>query len=58
MPRHVWRAHLTRFIDPWAILGGVYVELSRHSHAGPAATRRAYQFLKPLIDRIVERPLR
>ena len=25
--------------------GGVYVELSRHSHEGPAAARRAFEFL-------------
>ena len=30
--------------------GGVHVELSRHSHDGPAAARRAYDFLRPLID--------
>jgi L-ribulose-5-phosphate 3-epimerase len=29
--------------------GGVHVELSRHSHEGPAAAKRAYQFLNPLI---------
>jgi L-ribulose-5-phosphate 3-epimerase len=29
--------------------GGVHVELSRHSHEGPAAAKRAYQFLHPLI---------
>jgi L-ribulose-5-phosphate 3-epimerase len=31
--------------------GGVHVELSRHSHEGPAAARRAYEFLCPLIER-------
>ena len=37
--------------------GGVYVELSRHSHEGPAAARRAFEFLRrlraspPLTDR-------
>jgi sugar phosphate isomerase/epimerase len=31
--------------------GGVHVELSRHSHEGPAAARRAYEFLQPLIER-------
>ena len=31
--------------------GGVHVELSRHSHEGPAAARRAYEFLGPLIER-------
>jgi sugar phosphate isomerase/epimerase len=30
--------------------GGLHVELSRHSHEGPAAARRAYDFLHPLID--------
>jgi hypothetical protein len=29
--------------------GGVYVELSRHSHIGPAAARQAFQFLNPLL---------
>jgi sugar phosphate isomerase/epimerase len=29
--------------------GGVYVELSRHSHVGPAAARQAYEFLNPLL---------
>jgi L-ribulose-5-phosphate 3-epimerase len=29
--------------------GGVHVELSRHSHEGPAAAKRAFQFLNPLI---------
>lgn len=28
--------------------GGVYVELSRHSHEGPEAARRAMEFLRPL----------
>ncbi len=32
--------------------GGVHVELSRHSHEGPAAARRAYDFLKPLLDEV------
>lgn len=29
--------------------GGVYVELSRHSHMAPLAARRAYEFLAPLL---------
>ncbi len=29
---------------------GVYVELSRHSHEGPTAAKRAYDFLQPLLD--------
>lgn len=29
--------------------GGVYVELSRHSHEGPTAARRAFEFLHPLL---------
>jgi sugar phosphate isomerase/epimerase len=29
--------------------GGVHVELSRHSHEGPQAARRAYEFLAPLV---------
>lgn len=30
--------------------GGVYVELSRHSHEGPDAARRAIEFLRPLMS--------
>jgi len=29
--------------------GGVHVELSRHSHEGPTAARRAMEFLAPLV---------
>jgi sugar phosphate isomerase/epimerase len=29
--------------------GGVYVELSRHSHEGPEAARKALEFLRPLL---------
>jgi sugar phosphate isomerase/epimerase len=31
--------------------GPLNVELSRHSHMGPAAAQRAFDFLKPLIER-------
>jgi sugar phosphate isomerase/epimerase len=30
--------------------GSVHVELSRHSHDGPNAARRAFEFLKPMMD--------
>jgi sugar phosphate isomerase/epimerase len=30
--------------------GALHVELSRHSHEGPAAARRAMEFLRPLIE--------
>jgi sugar phosphate isomerase/epimerase len=30
--------------------GGLYVELSRHSHEGPAAARKAFDFLQPILD--------
>jgi L-ribulose-5-phosphate 3-epimerase len=30
--------------------GGVFVELSRHSHLGPEAARRAFEYLQPLAD--------
>ncbi len=30
--------------------GGIHVELSRHSHLAPEAARRAYEFLRPLIE--------
>jgi sugar phosphate isomerase/epimerase len=29
--------------------GGVHVELSRHSHVGPAAAQQAFQFLNPFV---------
>jgi sugar phosphate isomerase/epimerase len=29
--------------------GGIHVELSRHSHEGPAAARRAIDFLRHLM---------
>jgi L-ribulose-5-phosphate 3-epimerase len=32
--------------------GLLSVELSRHSHEGPTAARRAYNYLRPLIDRV------
>ncbi len=31
--------------------GGLYVELSRHSHVAPEAARAAYEFLAPLISK-------
>ena len=31
--------------------GGIHVELSRHSHEGPAAAQRAFDFLSPLVKR-------
>jgi sugar phosphate isomerase/epimerase len=30
--------------------GGVHVELSRHSREGPAAARRAFEFLSPMME--------
>jgi L-ribulose-5-phosphate 3-epimerase len=30
--------------------GGLHVELSRHSHEGPTAAQKAFDFLKPLVD--------
>jgi sugar phosphate isomerase/epimerase len=33
---------------------GLHVELSRHSHMGPVAAKKAFDFLKPLIDRAAE----
>jgi L-ribulose-5-phosphate 3-epimerase len=30
--------------------GGLHVELSRHSHEGPTAAQRAFDFLKPLLE--------
>ena len=34
--------------------GGVHVELSRHSHEGPAAAQRAFAFLKPMMEKVRE----
>lgn len=31
--------------------GAVHVELSRHSHEAPTAAKKAYDFLKPLLER-------
>lgn len=31
--------------------GGLHVELSRHSHDGPTAAKKAYDFLQPLIEK-------
>jgi L-ribulose-5-phosphate 3-epimerase len=31
--------------------GALHVELSRHSHEAPMAAQKAYDFLKPLVDR-------
>ncbi len=36
--------------------GGIHVELSRHSHDGPAAARRAYEFLAPLLAVAADHP--
>ena len=33
--------------------GGLHVELSRHSHEGPTAAKKAFEFLRPLVDRAV-----
>jgi sugar phosphate isomerase/epimerase len=32
--------------------GPLHVELNRHSHDGPAAARKAYDFLKPLVAKV------
>ena len=34
---------------------GIHVELSRHSHEGPTAAQRAYDFLSPLVKRCAPR---
>lgn len=33
-------------------LGGIHVELSRHSHEGPTAAKRAFDFLSPLTSNL------
>ncbi len=37
-------------LDESHYTGGVYVELSRHSHEGAEAARRAMEFLVPILD--------
>jgi sugar phosphate isomerase/epimerase len=32
--------------------GGLHVELSRHSHEAPTAAKRAFDFLRPLVERM------
>jgi sugar phosphate isomerase/epimerase len=34
--------------------GGLHVELSRHSHEAPVAAKKAFDFLKPILDRTAE----
>ena len=31
--------------------GGLHVELSRHSHDAPIAAKKAFEFLRPIIQR-------
>lgn len=38
-----------RYLGACRYMGGVHVELSRHSQDGPAAARRAFDFLRPLV---------
>jgi len=33
--------------------GGLHVELSRHSHEAPTAARKAFEFLRPLVEKAV-----
>jgi sugar phosphate isomerase/epimerase len=35
--------------------GGLHVELNRHSHEAPMAARKAYDFLRPLVEK-ADRP--
>jgi sugar phosphate isomerase/epimerase len=41
---------ILRAFEQVGYAGGVYVELSRHSHAGPAAARQAFEFLQTMAD--------
>jgi sugar phosphate isomerase/epimerase len=41
---------VVRSLQQVGYAGGVHVELSRHSHEGPAAAQRAFDFLQPLIQ--------
>lgn len=38
------------YLSSGVYAGGVHVELSRHSHEGPSAARRAFQFLHSLLE--------
>jgi L-ribulose-5-phosphate 3-epimerase len=40
---------LMRYLSQCGYVGGVHVELSRHSHEGPRAARRAFVFLRELL---------
>jgi L-ribulose-5-phosphate 3-epimerase len=40
---------LMRYLSQCGYVGGVHVELSRHSHEGPRAARRAFAFLSELL---------
>jgi L-ribulose-5-phosphate 3-epimerase len=40
---------LMRYLSQCGYVGGVHVELSRHSHEGPRAARRAFVFLSELL---------
>ena len=31
--------------------GGIFVELSRHSHAAPEAMQQSYEFLRPMVKK-------
>ena len=41
---------ILRTLEEVGYIGGVYVELSRHSHEGPTAARRAFEFLRPIME--------
>lgn len=43
-------APVLRALTEMGYEGGVYVELSRHSHEGPNAAQQAMEFLRPLLD--------
>lgn len=40
---------IIRALDEVVYTGGIYVELSRHSHEGPAAARRAFEFFQSIL---------
>ena len=51
----VWRGEIDfppvlRTLAEVGYTGGVYVELSRHSHEGPTAARRAFEFLTRMMN--------
>jgi len=43
---------ILRSLQEVGYTGGLYVELSRHSHEGPAVARRAFEFLRKIMSNV------